>query len=182
MKVRWPFGGRATRAAMNTGTVAVVLIGGLGILRVPVAYSIFAGHSSLGSRVLSAADSAFDVERHSHALLAVDSATLLVSLDATCGACRAHAAAFLSFAKWAASQGVASRLMLANDAEAAAQFGRLAGDVKPMLVVPVAFYERLGILATPSVLLVDRTGKVWARWVGVPPVLQVLNELGNMKR
>jgi hypothetical protein len=68
---------------------------------------------------------------------------------------------------------------LSNDRQSAAQFGRLAGDAHAVRITSDSFYERLGITAFPSFVLVDHHGVSRSRWLGagIPEHLQALNAI-----
>jgi hypothetical protein len=136
-----------------------------------------------GITLISPRDSVVDVGGTRHPMMARDSVTLIIFADAHCGPCRRNAQAYHALSVWSASQGIASRLVLENEQETAAQFGRLAGDESSVLLtVPGTLAARFRIFATPTSILVDRHGVVLGRWqAGVPRHLELLNLMGRLK-
>jgi hypothetical protein len=168
---------------MNVATVLAIAFAGLLILRTPVIAMVFAHRSRVGRPAVSPSEMALDADGAPRPLISRDSATFLFFLDAACEACRLDARSYVEFAKWAAQQRAATRLLLPNNLRASAQFGRLAGDVNDVRITTDRFFEGLGVLAWPSLILVDRTGTIHGRWIGVgiPEHLEALNALHNVR-
>jgi hypothetical protein len=143
----------------------------------PVESLVDQSYTRIGNTAVSASDSVRDVAGASHPLLARDSLTLLLMLDAHCAVCRRNANDYLALSEWSASQGIATRVIVPNEVATAAQFGRLAGrEAAIMIASPDLFVGRFRIFATPSSVLVDRRGVIRGRWLaGVPRHLELLN-------
>jgi len=154
---------------LNTATGLLILAGAVWFIAGPLAMLRLQRRSNLGIDAFTPTEVALDVRGRPHPILAKDSVAFILLLDAACGACRVNAKAYLAFASWARLQGAASRLLLPNSQIAGAQYGRLAGDENAIWLVQGALFERLGVLATPSTLLVDAGGHIRARWLGSTP-------------
>lgn len=168
----------------TVGVLLIVVIYGLTQLNEPVGLLIAQSHTSVGLHAVTDADSVVDIAGTHHPMMAKDSATLLILLDAHCGACRMNATDYVELAHWSGTQQIAARLILDEEKRSAAQFGRLAGDESAIMMVPnELFVKRFNILSTPSVVLIDRAGVIRGRWLGgIPRHLEVLNVLGRIKR
>lgn len=176
------FVGRGRRLVANVATGAAVVGAGIFLLAQPIATLRHVRETRFGRIAATAADSIDDVQRARHPVLAPDSATILVFLDAACLECRMNAALYAEFATWASIQNGAVRILLPNDERAAAQFGRLAGADPAAVFAAPDWHQRLGILQTPSFVLLDHGGKIRGRWLGQTPThLALLNALGRFE-
>ena len=155
------------KALLNLLTAAVIVASGVAMLGRPIRALAVENRSRLGVRVVSPADSVSDVQGMVHPILARDSVTMLVFLDASCAQCRVDAGEYLRIQHWARLQGIAVRLLSPSRADALAldQSGR--GDV--FLVAPKDFSDRLGMHAHPSVLFLDTHGVVRGRRIAAVP-------------
>jgi hypothetical protein len=175
---------RFGRSIVLTGlTIAALGIFGFAEIGPPLQTMFEQSKTAVGQSSLGPGDSIVDVFDIPHPLLSRDSLTLILFLDAHCGPCRRDAQDYVALAVWSAAQRVATRLVVTNERSTAAQFGRLAGDERRIMVASTMVFDRLQIPSTPSALLVDERGIVAGRWLGVVPHhLELLNLLGHMKR
>jgi hypothetical protein len=121
-----------------------------------------------GVQVLSPSDSGVDASGQVRAMLAHDSATFVFIVDAKCYECDEHASDYAVFAKWAAEQRVATRWFVVADMDPAA-FAEKVGARDAVLGVSSSWQKRFGIRVSPSVLLLDRHGRIRGKWIGWTP-------------
>ncbi len=167
------------KALLNLLTAAIIVVSGVVLLGRPIRALAVESRSRLGAGVVSSADSVADVQGRLRPILARDSVTMLVFLDASCAQCQTNAGVYLGLRQWARLQGIAVRLLSPSRAEAMSldQSGR---DGDAFLVTSASFYDRLGMHAYPSTLLLDRHGVVRGRAIGAVPskwtILQTVDE------
>jgi len=174
---------RLVSALLSALTALAILLFGAVRLGSPIETLVDESHSQVGLRALTTVDSAVDVFGARHALVARDSLTLLVVLDVHCASCRRNAKDYLALTRWAATEGIASRLLVTNDRSSAAQFGRLAGNDSAVMIASEGLVlDRLRLVVSPSSLLVDSGGVIRGRWLAfVPRHLELLNLLGRLR-
>ena len=171
------------RRLQNVATIAAIIASGVYLIQGPASDLFYARRSRVGLQAATRSDSIFDIVGVIHPTLAADSTTLVFFMDANCAECRADARGFVGYARWAALQGAAVRLVLPNERHAAEQFAKLVGDFHAVMNGSQDWTRRLGIRLTPSVILLDRKGLIRGRWLGhVPNQLSVLNALGKILR
>jgi hypothetical protein len=142
-------------------------VGGIVALRVGrVYYDQY--RSRDGVQVLSPSDSGVTALGQVRPMLAHDSATFVFIVDDKCDECQEHAADYSVFARWAAEQGVATRWFVLADMELE-PFADKVGARDAVLGVPSTWHQHFGIRVTPSVLLLDRHGRIRGKWIGWTP-------------
>jgi len=160
----------------NLAAACVVAGLAIALLGRPVTRLIRVRRAAFGTRPLTTENRASDLAGRPHMLLAADSMTLLVMLDAKDMHSRSNLRMYAPLAQWGRLQGLASRFVVPNDTVAFAQFARLAGDKLEVLQASPAWYTKIGVTAVPTFLLLDASGAVRGRWVGdAPPHLELLN-------
>ncbi len=166
----------------NIITACVVSLLALSMLKRPLQRLARARRAAIGVRLVTRTDRATDVNGLAHSLIATDSATLLIMLDAADANSRLGTRVFPTFAHWAQLQGVASRMLVPNDSLVFAQFARLASGGATILRSTPVWYDHLGITEVPTFLLLDRSGAIRGRWSGqTPKHLEILNLLAKMR-
>jgi len=98
-----------------------------------------------------------------------DSTTFLAFLDAGCRKCRVDARAYVRLARWIENRGGAVRLQLKNSGHEASQFVRLAGDSRGFVLASEESFAKNGVVFVPTMLVVDRRGRILRRWAGELP-------------
>jgi hypothetical protein len=162
------------KALLNLLTAAVIVVSGVVMLGRPIRALAVESRSRLGVRVVSSSDSVADVQGRVHPILARDSVTMLVFLDASCAQCRTNAGAYVGVQQWARLQGIAVRLLSPSRADALA-LDKSGRDADAFLVASRDFYDRLGVHDHPSVLFLDSHGVVRGRRIAaVPPNWTIL--------
>jgi hypothetical protein len=137
----------------------------------------------VGSRAIAVADSIVDVSGMSQAVLPHDSVTFLILLSPECDECRLDVPAYGTFAKWAEIQGAAVRIVLPDDSPATVEFSGLIDRTVTVLRAPRPWYFRAATQEVLTVMLLDSSGVLVARWTGsIPSHLASLNVMDGARR
>jgi hypothetical protein len=114
------------------------------------------------------ADSVTDLAGRRMPLRARDSVTFIVFVDATCAACRLHIRDAIRWATRQQETGAAVRIIMTNGAQAARQFGRLAGDSRAVAVAEPRVFQAMHVTKIPASSLIDHDGRLRQWWDGWP--------------
>jgi hypothetical protein len=169
------------RASLSRLWILGIVVAGLAAV-VPARRAYYQYRSRDGVAVLSSNDSAVNAAGHARPLLAGDSAVFVFIVGNDCSVCAERASTSAAFTKWAATQRVAMRWFVLAGADPK-QFADKVGSGDGVFGVASSWPERFGIRATPSVLLLDREGRLRGKWIGWIPkqddaisALQVLSD------
>jgi hypothetical protein len=119
----------------------------------------------VGKTVVARGDSVSDLAGSRVPLIARDSFTLIVFVDALCAACRLHVREQVSWAAVRQSEGVAVRILLRNNARRTRQFARLAGNSRFLEISDSSTFDAFHVTTVPSAALVAPSGKVAQQWI-----------------
>jgi hypothetical protein len=144
-----------------------------------VKYIAFIGVVALGACAkpkdkaprLAITDVLRDVSGTQHPILAKDKATLVLLLDAHCGACRLRIPEYHWLHKKAAELNAEARV---NEPLVAAQFERLLRlDVPVLLDSDARYFQQFQISTVPTLIAFNTDGTVIRRWSPWEPGLSV---------
>ncbi len=122
---------------------------------------------------LRAGDSLPDVRGTMHPVLASGQATLVLFVDAHCGACRLRVGEYRWLQKQADTLVAVARVILLNDLSVAAQFERLLDlDVRVMLDEDALYFRKFEITTVPTLIVFGSDGTVIRRWSPWEPGLR----------
>ena len=121
---------------------------------------------------ISPRDSLPDVRGVQSPLISSDSTTLLLLVDAHCGACRNRIAEYRILKDRAREINASLRIVLPNDRMISAQFARLLDlDARVYVDSGAVYFQKFAVVTVPTLIAFNTRGKVIREWVPWDPQL-----------